>query len=147
MNKFRILILAFLLFLSVGVVGAQTKPDDPILKACEETVDKLKRTEIEKASLQEQLKIANERVALRDEQIKNKEEQVQFWKGAAQKGDKIDNNSELIIFNLRQQVADDRLRIKELEDENKSLRSSRTFRTWAAAGLGFGAGYYVRSKQ
>lgn len=147
MNKVRIMIFAVLLFFGAIVGTAQTTSDDALLRACEETVDKLKRADIENASLKEQLKIANERIALRDEQIKNKEEQVQFWKTAAEKGDKIDSNSGMIITTLRQQVAEDRQRIRELEDDNNSLRRSRTFRTWAGAAAGFGAGYYIRGKQ
>jgi predicted RNase H-like nuclease (RuvC/YqgF family) len=146
-NKFGMMLLASLLFLGVGAVGtnAQVK-DDPFVKACEEAVDKVKRLDIENSSLKAQLDLANQRLVLKDEQIANKEEQVQFYKKASEKGDQIDRTHELMVQNLRQQIADDRLRINDLENENDSLRRSRTIRTIAGFGIGFGLGYYVKKQ-
>lgn len=146
-NKIKIFILTG--FLLCGAFALDTKAQSPsptpdaTLIACEQTADALKRTTIERDSLKAQLDIANQRIALRDEQIANKEEQLQFWKTAAQTGDKMDTNSQLIVLNLRTQVADDQVRIKDLEEENKSLRRSRDWRTAIGFVGGFATGYFT----
>jgi predicted RNase H-like nuclease (RuvC/YqgF family) len=140
------MIFASLLFLGAAATSHAQVPDDPILKACEEIADKAKRLEIENASLKAQLEIANQRIANKDEQIANKNEQIAFYKEKEKNNTQIDRTTELMVANLRQQIADDRLRINDLENENKGLRSSRRWWTVGGAALGFGAGYYVRSK-
>jgi CRISPR/Cas system CMR subunit Cmr6 (Cas7 group RAMP superfamily) len=143
-NKIRVVLFASLLFLGVGAVNVSAQTDDPILKACEETADKAKRLEIENASLRAQLDIANQQLAVKDERIKNKDEQITFLKEKDTNNSQIDSNSQLIVLNLRQQIADDRLRIKDLEAENKSLRRSRDIRTVVGFGAGFATGYVLK---
>jgi predicted RNase H-like nuclease (RuvC/YqgF family) len=146
-NKIRIMIFASLLFLGVGAGTSHAQVvDDPILKACEETADKAKRLEIENASLKAQLDIANQRLANKDEQIANKNEQIAFYKEKDKNNSQIDRTTELMVQNLRQQIADDRLRINDLENENKGLRSSRRTWTLVGVGAGFGTGYYLGNK-
>lgn len=130
---------------------AQTPRPTPVdnvnLKACEETADLAKRLKIENDSLKEQLKLKDQQIALEQERTANAKEQSMFWEKASKTGDKIDINSQAVIFQLRQQVADDQVRIHDLESENKSLRNSRNWRTVLGFGAGFGTGYYIRSKQ
>jgi hypothetical protein len=143
-SKIRVLVFAAFLMFTGAIYGQQPTPTpDPIIKACEETANLAKRLEIERDSLKAQLDISGQKLSLKDEQIANKEEQLQFWKKAAETGDKIDKNSDLIILNLRNQIADDIIRIKDLEEDNKSLRRSRDFRTFVGLGAGFAAGYFT----
>lgn len=142
-NKVRVVLFASLLFLGMGVVNVSAQVDDAFIKACEETADKAKRLEIENASLKAQLDIANQRITVRDEQITNLNQQVAFYKERTANSNQIDNNSQLVITNLREQIADDRLRIKDLESENKSLRRSRDFRTVLGFGAGLATGYVI----
>lgn len=149
-NKLRnILFVAILIFTGFTAIGAQTptptpKPEDPLLKACEELADSLKRQSIEISALKALLEIEKERTANAKEATQNAKTEAAFWQKAAEAGTKIDNNSGQIIFQLRQQVADDRLRIKELEDENKSLRKSRDFRTVGGFAIGFGTAWWLK---
>ncbi len=150
-NRVRVGIFTLLMLVGAVGVNAQTpRPTppvgDPVLTACEEIADKAKRLEIERDSYKAQLDIEKERTANAKEATDNARKEAAFWEKAANAGTKIDNNSEQIIFQLRSQVADDRVRITELEQENKSLRSSRTTRTWLGFGAGFGLGYYTKSK-
>lgn len=145
-NRIKALALVAAALLVFTASSSAQAVDDPILKACEETADKAKRLEIENLSLKAQLEIEKEKTANANDRVLNAKEQADFWKKAAQTGDKIDVNSGQIIFQLRQQVADDRVRIAELESDNKSLRSSRNWRTAIGLGAGFAAGYYIRDK-
>lgn len=142
-NKIKIVLLSIILFVGAGAVSAQVT-DDPILKACEEIADKAKRLEIENESLKAQLAIANQQLAVKDERIANKDEQIAFYKERTGNSTEIDRIRELQIANLRQQIAEDRLRIRDLESENKSLRRSRDFRTILGFGAGFGTGYLLK---
>lgn len=144
-NKIRVTLFALFLLLGAGAVSTSAQvTDDPVLKACEETADKAKRLEIENQSLKAQLEIAKQQLALKDERIANKDEQLAFYKEKDKNNTGIDQTRELQIANLRQQIADDRLRIKDLEDENKSLRRSRDWRTVVGFGAGFATGYFTR---
>lgn len=144
-NKIRITFLALLIFLGAGAVNVSAQiTDDPILKACEETADKAKRLDIENTSLKAQLDIAKQQLSLKDERIFNKDEQIAFYKEKEKNSTGIDQTREFQILNLRNQIADDRLRIKDLESENKGLRRSRDFRTIAGFGAGLATGYFIR---
>lgn len=149
MNKFKLIVLsigAFLIFSqSVNAQAPVPTPQDSIqIKACEETADLAKRLTIENTSLKAQLDIEKEKTALEKDKTANAKEQAAFWKKASETGDKIDNTSGQTIFLLREQVASDRVRIAELEAENKSLRSSRNLRTVVGFGIGFGTGYWLK---
>lgn len=146
-NKLRVAIFSALLFLgcSVGAHAQTPVPTpDPVLQACEETADLAKRLTIENTSLKAQLDIANQKISLRDQQVGLLTDQIQFYKKIGENNNQIDVNSQLIIQNLRAQVADDQVRIKDLDYENKSLRRSRDFRTVVGFGAGFATGYFTR---
>lgn len=140
-------VFSALLFLGCVVgVNAQTATPtpDPVLQACEETADLAKRVTIERDGLKAQLDIANQKIALKDQQVGLLQDQIEFYKKIGTNNNQIDVNSQLIIQNLRAQVADDQVRIKDLEYENKSLRRSRDFRTVVGFGAGFATGYFTR---
>lgn len=140
------MIVLFSLFLILGATqnsNAQVV-DDPVLKACEEVADRAKRLETENISLKAQLDLEKQKVANANEATANAKEQAEFWKKASQTGDKIDNASALTIQYLREQVADDRLEIERLRDENKDLRNSRNWRTALGFGAGFATGYFTK---
>ncbi len=141
-SKIRISFFALLLFLGAGVVSVSAQ--EPILQACEQTADALKRANIENESLKAQISIANQQLILKDERIANKDEQLAFYKEKDKNNTGIDQTREFQVLNLRQQIAEDRLRIKDLEEDNKSLRRSRDFRTFAGFGAGFATGYFTR---
>lgn len=131
-----VLVLGFSMLPVYGQAG-------DVLKACEEVADKAKRLEIENTSLVAQLAIERERAKLYEERIAAAKAEAAAWESAYKKSKEVDSNSALIIFNLREQVADDKLRIRELEEENKKLRSSRTVRSIISFGAGVGTGFLI----
>jgi DNA repair exonuclease SbcCD ATPase subunit len=146
-NKLRMIMLASLLFLGAGAVNVSAQVvDNPIDKACEEVADRAKRLQIENESLKAQLSLAQQQLAVKDERILGKDEQIALLKEKDKNNNQIDRNSELMVQYLRQQIADDRIRINDLENENKGLRSSRRTWTLIGTGVGLGAGYYLGNK-
>lgn len=139
-----ILIFALGLFLYFPV-SAQIK-DDPCLKAAEETADALKKSQLENESLKLQLKLKDELIALKDQNIVLVKEQSDFWKKANEAGTKIDNNSQIVVQNLREQIADYKEENIRLRSENDKLRSSRDFRTILGLGAGVVAGKFIFNK-
>ncbi len=151
MNKLRYALLTTSLFFCFGMsVNAQVPRPTPVPTICtafeqaaEEAADLAKRTAIERDGYKVQLDIANQKLAVKDEEVANAREQRDFYKAAYEKGTKIDNNSALVIENLRFQVNDYKNEVNDLRRENDKLRSSRDIRTMLGFGAGFGLGYYV----
>lgn len=121
----------------------QNPQDDPVLRACEEAADKLKAAQAENELLKQRLAIAEERIKNKDEQITNLKEQSDFWKQAAQTGDKLDTTNGFIIQELRNQHAADLDEIGRLRVENEKLRGSRNLRTVLGFGIGLGTGALI----
>jgi hypothetical protein len=120
------------------------------LKACEEVADKLKRTEVERDGLRMQLSLKDEQLAIRAEQAKNYEEQIKFWKETAEaakqifaNNDRLDRNSQQALVLMTNLHEEDKQRIRDLEEEVRSLRSSRDKWRLATFGAG-GAAIYFR---
>lgn len=143
MKKLQITIFTLLMFCGAMAVQVHAQ-DNPTLKALEEMTDRAKRAETERDSYKAQLTLKDEQVANLREALANAKEQANFWKLASQTGDKIDNNSRIVVDTLRSQVADDQIEITRLRAENDKLRSSRNWRTIFGAAAGFGLGYMVR---
>lgn len=144
LNKLKFLLLTITAFLVFAMpTNAQTQ-DDPILKACEQTVDKLKQAEIENASLKEQLRLKDEAIKNANDRANNFKEQAEFWKEANKTGKEIDTNNGVIVLTLRQQIAEYQQENTSLRVENEKLRSSRNFRTLLGVGIGFGAGKLLK---
>lgn len=122
--------------------NAQVK-DDPVLKACEQVADKAKRLELENQELKIKLAGEQEKNAIGQQRIALLQEQASSWENALKKSKELDTNSQLIIFNLKEQIADYRLRVKDLENENNKLRSSRWTRSVISFGAGVGAGFLI----
>lgn len=158
MNRLKYILLSLSLFLTLTVsVAGQTAtpaPQDSGLQACEQTADLAKRLQIENEGLKAQLVIKDQQVALEKERTANKEEQVQFYKTAYEKGavidknsQKLDTNSQMIIDNLRLQLNDYKTENLSLRKENDSLRNSRNWRTVIGIGAGLASGYYMGNKK
>lgn len=153
MNKLKYFVAVTALFLAFSTTAnAQTTSPTPdvcsvFVKAAEEAADLAKRKQIEIDSLKAQLVIEKDKVTLEKERTANKEEQVQFYKLAYEKGTKIDTNATMIIENLRFQLNDYKNEVSELRRENDKLRDSRTVRTFIGFGAGLGAGYYLGNKK
>lgn len=129
---------------SFSISAYSQQKEDPLLKACEETADKARRLELENEQLKVRLEAELERNQISRDRIANLLEQNSLLEKSLATSKELDRNSFLIISNLREQVSDDRLRIKDLEQENKSLRFSRTFRSIVTFGAGVGTGYLLR---
>jgi predicted RNase H-like nuclease (RuvC/YqgF family) len=145
--RFNNLVLGtiFSIFLFFGAtVNTSAQTDDPILKACEQTADRLKQEEIKNAGLESEVKLLREMLTLKDEKIANVSEQREFFKKAYENSTKIDTNSSMVIDNLRVQVNDYRRELTELRAENDKLRSSRTMRTILGFGAGLATGYFTK---
>ena len=140
-RKYIIVMAMMLAFFSTGVQAQKTQ--DPLLTACEQVADKAKRLELENEQLKIRIETELERNQINRERIQNLQEQVSLLEKSLASAKELDRTSSLIIGNLREQVSDDRLRIKDLEQENKSLRWSRTFRSIVTFGAGVGTGYLL----
>jgi cell shape-determining protein MreC len=118
--------------------------DDPILKALEETSDRLKKAEAENEILRAKLGLKDELIAIKDDQLKVRLEQVDFFKAAVTKTTEIEGKYGLQVETLRVQHNADLAEINRLERENDKLRSSRNFRTILGFGAGLGTGYVLK---
>ena len=140
-----ILSFVFSLIIIFGAsVQTSAQTDDPILKACEQTADKLKEEQIKNAGLTSEVKLLREMLSLKDDKIANEVEQKEFYKKAYENSTKIDTNSSMVIENLRVQVAEYRSELLSLRAENDKLRESRTLRTFLGFGAGFATGYFTK---
>lgn len=144
MNK-RIVTIVLGVFLFLGVAqGVSAQTDDPILKACEQTADMLKKEQIKNAGLEAEVRLLREMLGIKDEKIALVVEQKDFYKKAYENSTKIDTNSSMVIDNLRGQVADFKIELATLRSENSKLRSNSWVKTAVGFGVGFGTGFGIK---
>lgn len=146
MKFYKKYLLVALFTLMLGVTANQVSAqvtDDPILKACEETADQLKKARIEIEGLKAQLEIKNQTIELQNQKIFFVQEQANYYKKAFETSEKVDVNSNMIITNLRVEVGAFKDENNRLRIENEKLRGSRTLRTIIGFGAGLGTGIII----